>query len=181
MAVTCLMSAENEGRQISISRYQACRGRILTAKTCKTLMVQNNVRLPDYTKCAITDGAVRLHLCRAGHLAGRVAVGLRHRCPAAGASSESGGVTRGSCRGGGSGQARCGAEARGGGSAGRVDTEILVAQLGARKQVSTNGLPACAVKCHPPLTKPPKQSALSAPSCCCRPARRGGHTAPHSA
>lgn len=112
--------------------------------------VLNNVYLPDNTKCAITDGSVRLHLCGAGHLAGRVAVGLRHRCSAAGAASESGRVTRGSCRGSGSGQARRGAEARGGGSAGGVHTEILVAQLRARKQVSTDGLPACAVKCHPP-------------------------------
>lgn len=134
--------------------------------------------LPDNTKCAITDGAVWLHLCRAGHLAGRVAVGLRHRCSAAGAPSESSGVTRGSCRGSGSGQARCSAEARGGGSARGVDTEILGAQLRARKQVSTNGLSACAVKCHPPLTK---LSTLSAPSCCCCPARRRGNTAPHLA
>lgn len=132
--------------------------------------------LPDNAKCAITDGAVRLHLSGAGHLAGRVAVGLRHRCSATGAPSESSGVTRGSSRGSGSGQARRSAEARGGGSAGGVDTEILGAQLRARKQVSTDGLPACAVKCHPPLAN---QSTLSAPSC--RPARRRGSTAPHAA
>lgn len=110
------------------------------------------MHLPDDTKCAIADGAVRLHLCRAGHLAGRVAVGLRHRCSAAGAAAQSSGVTRGPCRGRGSGQARCGAEARGRGSAGGVHTEILGAELRARKQVSTNGLPARAVKCHPPPT-----------------------------
>lgn len=114
----------------------------------------NDACLPHNAKCAIADGPVWLHLCGAGHLAGRVAVGLRYRCSAAGASSESSRVTRGSCRGSGSSQARCGAEARGGGSAGGVDTEILVAQLRARKQVSTHGLPACAVKCHPPLTEP---------------------------
>lgn len=107
-----------------------------------------SVALPDDAKCAIADGAVRLHLRGAGHLARRVAVGLRHRCSAAGASSQSGGVTRGSCRGGGSGQARRGAEARGGGSARGVHTEILGAQLGARKQVPAHGLPACAVERH---------------------------------
>lgn len=149
-----------------------------------TCVIINNVCLPDNSKCAIADGAIWLHLCGAGHLAGRVAVGLRHRCSAAGAPSESCGVTRGPRRGGGSGEARCSAEARGGGSAGGVDTEILVAQLGARKQVSANGLPARAVKRHPALTKPQTRSAVretererAAPSCCC-PATS---TAPRSA
>lgn len=111
---------------------------------------------PDNTKSAITNGAVRLHFCRAGHLTGRVAVGLRHCCSAAGAPSKSCGVTRGPSRGGGSSQARRSTEARGGGSAGGVDTEILVAQLRARKQVSTDGLPACTVKCHPSSHQTPE-------------------------
>lgn len=93
----------------------------------------HSVFLPNNSKCAITDGSVWLHLCGARHLAGWVAVGLRHRRAAAGASSKGCGVTRGPCRGGGSGEARCGAEARGGGSAGGAHAEILVAQLRARK------------------------------------------------
>lgn len=125
--------------------------------TCKFLLITNRLNmhntdvLPDNTKCAIADRAVWLHLCRAGHLAGRVAVRLRHGSSAAGASSESCGVARGSSRRGWSGKARCSAKARGRGSAGGVDTEILVTQLGARKQVAAHRLPACAVKCHRPL------------------------------
>lgn len=127
--------------------------------------------LPYNSECAITDGPVRLHLCGARHLAGGVAEGLRHRRAAAGASTESCGVTWGPGGGGGSGEARCGAEARGGSSAGRADTEILVAQLRARKQVSTHGLPARAVKCHPPR-RWSRYLRL--------PARLGEHAAPRS-
>lgn len=127
--------------------------------------IPDDLCLPDNAKRAVSDGPVGLHLCGAGHLAGRVAVGLRHRRSAAGAPSQSGGVTRGPCRGSGSGQARCRAEARGRGPAGGADTEVLGAQLRGRKQVTTDGLTTRAVKSHPPVAESP-------PSCCCCPARR---------
>lgn len=127
--------------------------------------------LPDNAKGAVSDGPVGLHLCGAGHLAGRVAVGLGHRRSAAGAPSQGGGVARGPCRGSGSGQARCRAEARGRGPAGGADTEVLGAQFRGRKQVTADGLTARAVKSHPPPAESP-------PSC---PARRGGDAAPHEA
>lgn len=130
-------------------------------------MIPGDVCLPDYAKRAVSDGPVGLHLRGAGHLAGRVAVGLRHRRSAAGAATQSRGVTRGPCRGSGSGQARRRAEARGRGPAGGADTEVLGAQLRGREQVTTDGLTARAVESHPPL------------SCC--PARRRGDAAPHQA
>lgn len=105
--------------------------------------------LPHDAECAISDGPVRLHLGGTGHLAGWVAVGLRHRSAAASTSAQGRGVPGGPCRGGGSRQARCGAEASGGGSARRVDAEIFGGrQLGARKQLAAHGLPACPVEGH---------------------------------
>lgn len=110
---------------------------------------QTVVALPHDAKCAISDGPVGLHLCRTRHLAGRVAVGLRNRSAAAGTAAQSCGVPGCPCRGGGSRQARRGAEARGGGSARRVDAEILGGrQLRARKQLPAHGLPACPVEGH---------------------------------
>lgn len=110
--------------------------------------------LPDNTEGAIADGPIRLHFRGAWHLAGRVAVGLRYRCPAAAAArapSQGGRVARRPRRGRGSGQARRGAQARGRGSGGRVDAEVLVAQLGGREQVPTDRLSACPVEGHGPL------------------------------
>lgn len=112
--------------------------------------------LPNDTERAVSNGSVRFHLGGAGHLARRVAEGLRYRRSSAGASSQSGGVPRGPRRGGGSGQARRGAEARGRSPAGGADAEILVTELRARKQVSTGGLPAGAVKRHPPAVPNPE-------------------------
>lgn len=129
-------------------------------------MFCRDVHLPDNTKCAIANGAIWLHLSWAWHLTSWVAVRLRHSSPAAGASSKRCGVARRPRRGCRSGQTRCSAEARGGSSRGGVDAEILVAQLGARKQVATHCLSACTMECHP-LSNPDSPLCLRAsPSYC---------------
>lgn len=53
---------------------------------------------PHNTKGSVTDRPVGLHLCRAGHLAGRAAVRLRHRCSSACASSDRRRMSRGLSR-----------------------------------------------------------------------------------
>jgi len=119
-----------------------------------------DVSLPDDAEGSVSDGPVGLHLGRTRHLAGRVAVGLRHRGPSAGAAPHGRGVAGCPGWGVGSSEARGGAEARGGSAAGGVHTEILVAQLGAREQVSTGGLPARAVEGHPSARRSPEAAPL---------------------
>lgn len=58
--------------------------------------------LPDYTKCAITDRSIRLHLSGAWHFTGRTTVMLWYSGPAPGASPKRRRVSRRPRRGSGS-------------------------------------------------------------------------------
>ena len=123
-----------------------------------TLMLRKSTKikrsLPDNTEGTIADGPIRLHFRRAWHLASRVAVGLRYRRPTTRASSQRRRVTRRPRGGRGSRQARRGAQAGRRGSSRRVNAEVLVAQLRAGEQVSTDRLSTCPVEGHARLRTP---------------------------